>query len=549
MREIRDVEVLMRDGIQLSIDVFLPEDAGTPVPALVGMSPYGKDIQSMDIPPQPPTSPIYAREIEAGDPRHLTANGYAHVIADVRGIGNSGGTYRGWLSEEEALDGYDLIEWVADQEWCSGDVGMVGVSYYGAIQLHIAATKPPHLKAIMPFNAPADFYRESTYHGGILQTFYHMLYQLKVLGRWSSVTVESSSEEELEIIKRGLYEDPDIQQYQALYNIARNPDRNPGFFDIMSHPLDGEFYWSRSPYKHYRDIEIPAYLGSGWWAYGHQHLRGAFQNYLGLPGYTKLYIESRIESPAPMGEDYNERVVRWYDHWLKGIDTGIEDEPPIEIEVRGKGTQFEHEWPLARTEWKRLYLGRWGALRDAPESNVVRGDVYVQQPIVYTREVSKRCYETRPLTEELDVIGPLAVELYASIDATDTNWIISVSDVAPDGSATELTRGFLKASHRALDEAKSTPWMPFHTHTDPELVEPGAINQYNIQLSPMASRIHRGHKLRLCVASLDHKFDPAPDLEIGGPSHMPTHVGIGNTVTHELMFGDLHPSHLIIPVV
>lgn len=549
MRELLDLNVAMRDGVSLAVDIFLPDEEGEAVPALIAMSPYGKDIQSLEIPPQPPTSPIYSREIEAGDPRFLTNHGYAHVIADVRGIGNSGGTYRGWLSEEEALDGYDLIEWVAEQPWCDGNVGMVGVSYYGAIQLHVAATQPPHLKAIMPFNAPADFYRECTYHGGILQTFYLMLYQLKILGSMSSVTIEESSPKQLKGAQRALYEDPDIRQYQTLYNIAKNPQRNPGFFDIMTHPLDSDYYWSRSPYRFYDEIQIPAYLGSGLWAYGHQHLRGAFQNYLGLPGQTRLYIEGRTESPAPMGDEYNARVLKWYDHWLKGVDTGLLAEPPIEIVVRGAGRRFESDWPLPNTSWKQLYLGRWGSLLDEPERSVTSQDAYVQQSITETPYVSKLHYDSGPFSQETEIIGPIALILFAAIDHVDTNWIISMADLFPNGTAVELTRGFLKASHRGIDEEKSDPWRPFHPHLEPEPVEPHMVTRYDIEMSPVATVIQRGHRLTLTVSSLDHMYDPAPDLEIGGASHMPTHVGINATVTHHVAYGEDYPSHLLLPVL
>ena len=136
-----DVPVPMRDGVPVTVDVFRPEGEA-PVPALLGISPYGKEMQTLPLPPQPYWSPVYHRGIEAGDPAYLTDHGYAHVIADSRGTGSSGGEYRGWMSSEEADDGYDLVEWIAAQPWCDGNVGMVGVSYFGTIQLHVAATQP-----------------------------------------------------------------------------------------------------------------------------------------------------------------------------------------------------------------------------------------------------------------------------------------------------------------------------------------------------------------------------------------------------------------------
>src|SRR5262249_12910445 len=156
---------------------------------------------------------VYNRSIEAGDPAYLTANGYVHVIPDLRGIGRSGGEYRGWLSEQEAQDGYDLIEWMGAQPWCDGNVGMGGVSYFGAIQPVVAAQRPPHLKAIMPWNAPADFYRECTHHGGITHTFFHLLYSYAVAGNLTAVSTEEWDADELQRRIEQRAADPDLRMY------------------------------------------------------------------------------------------------------------------------------------------------------------------------------------------------------------------------------------------------------------------------------------------------------------------------------------------------
>ena len=205
----RDVMVPMRDGVSLAVDVFRPDDDDK-FPVLLGMSPYGKGIQSLSIPIQPDRSPIHHTPTEAGNPEYFTARGYVHSVADVRGTGISEGEYLGWMSKQEAEDGYDLVEWAAAQPWCDGNVGMVGISYFGTIQLPVAAEQPPHLKAIMPWNAPADFYRESTHHGGILQSFFHFLYVQRICAdRSTSVTVKNSSDQELKGIMDALKADPD----------------------------------------------------------------------------------------------------------------------------------------------------------------------------------------------------------------------------------------------------------------------------------------------------------------------------------------------------
>jgi uncharacterized protein len=542
--EARNTLIPTRDGTRLAADVFLPDDPG-PHPVLVGLSPYGKEIQSLPVPPQPPTSPLYSREIEAGDPRFLTAAGYVHVIVDVRGTGKSEGTYRGWMSADEARDSYDVIEWAAAQEWSDGKIGMVGVSYFGAIQLAAAALQPPHLKAIMPLNAPADYYREGSHHGGILHTFFDYIYLVYARGRAVSDVVAGSSEGKLEEIVEKLTSNPDLSMYPGLYNTATNPERSPLFFDLLANPLDGPFYWERSAYTGYEQIKIPFYTGSGWWAYGHMHLRGAFQHYDGIDAPKKLYIESRIEADAPMDEAYNAEVVRWYDHWLRGVDNGIMDEPPIKLHVRGRGWRQGYAWPLPGTEWVELHLRRFGGLSREPEPVAGSPDVLVQAPIEVQPAVATCDYVTDPFLESVEVTGPAALTLYAAIDADDTNWMASVLDVAPDGREVELTRGFLKASHRETDEAQSEPWRPFHPHRRSEAVEPGRIYEYRIELSPLASVFGAGHRIKLSLSCADHAQWPPRDMELG-QDHQPWHVCGKATVTHTIFHDRKHPSRLLL---
>ena len=547
MREARDTRIPARDGVTLAADVFLP-DADGPHPALIALSPYGKEIQSLQMPTQPPTSPVYWREIEAGDPRYLTDHGYAHVIADVRGTGRSEGTYRGWMSSDEARDAYDVIEWAAEQEWCDGNVGMAGVSYYGAIQLAAAALQPPHLKAIMPLNAPADYYREGSHHGGILHTFFDYIYMVFARGRAESDVVADSSSEELKEIVDRLTSDPDLAQYAGLYNTAANPRRAPLFFDLLASPFDGPFYWERSAYRHYDKIEVPFYTGSGWWAYGHMHLRGAFQHYEGIDAPKKLYIESRVEADAPMDEAYNAEVVRWYDHWLKGLDNGIMDEPPLKLHVRGAGWREEEEWPLVGTEWVELHLRPGSSLAREPEVGEAHPDEFVQPPILEDHRVVTCEYLTEPLAEDVELTGPASLTLWASIDSTDTNWMASVIDLAPDGREVEITRGFLRASHRAVDEQLSEPYRPYHPHLRADSIEPGVVYEYRIELSPLASVFEKGHRIKLSISCLDHAMWPPRDPELGA-DHQPWHVCRSETVSHSIRMGPEHRSRLLLPLV
>ena len=552
MVEERDVMVPMRDGVRLAVDIFRPDGDG-PFPALLGMSPYGKGLQTMKIAYQPEHSPIHHTPIEAGDPEYLTARGYVHVIADVRGIGWSEGEYLGWMSKQEAEDGHDIVEWLAEQPWCDGNVGMVGISYFGTVQLPVAAEQPPHLKAIMPWNAPADFYRESTHHGGILQSFFHYLYVQRICAdRSTSVVAKDLSRDQLKALVEELKQDPDIRINPEFFVYLDNPGKAPNWFDILANPLDGPYYWERSPYTYYDRIKIPFYARSGWWAYAHMHLVGAFRNYLGIDAPKKLEIDAPVVEIRPLPDEYNAEVVRWYDHWLKGLDTGIMDEPSIRFWVNGAAEwRTEQEWPLARTQWTKLHLRRWEGLDWEPETFDGKPDAFVQQPPDETDELKSVEYVSQRLKEDTEVTGPVACALFASIDQPDTNWFISIRDVQPSGKEVELTKGFLKASHRALDEIQSTAYEPYHLHTDPEPVVPGEVTEYAIALSPMSNVFKAGHRIKVVISSMDHararNYDLAP--ESLGRTHAPWHLCSSMTTLHKIHHEPAYPSHLLLPII
>ncbi len=542
--------VPMRDGVTLAVDVFRPHGECA-YPALVAMSPYGKDIQSLPRPPQPVTAPLFGqtRSIEAGDPPFLVSHGYALVVADLRGTGKSGGDYRGWMSKQEAEDGYDLIEWVAAQPWCDGNVGMSGISYFGTIQLSVAAEQPPHLKAIMPWNAPADFYRESTHHGGILQVFFDMLYSRYISGGVSVMAEDKTSDELRNLIEVAKAAQPELELYSTFYHILENPRVSPCWFDVLANPLDGPYYWERSACRLYDRIKVPFYASSGWWAFAHMHLVGAFRNYDGIDAPKKLLIDRRADMDSPLPDWYNEEVVRWYDYWLKGVDTGIMDEPPIRLFVMGKNEwRTEHEWPLARTRWSKLYLRRWEGLSPEPEPVPGRPDHFVQQPPDETATVQGVRYLTSPLGDAMEITGPLALYLWASIDQDDTNWLVSLRDVAPDGRISDIARGFLKASHRALDPGLSQPWEPYHPHEACVPVPPDEPVEYAIALSPTAYVLAPGHQVELVVNCMDHPRHPVAPPTVG-QIHMPYHICSHRTTLHRIFHDEEHPSHLLLPVI
>jgi len=537
-----DNHVTMRDGVRLCVDVYRPDTDGR-FPALLGMSPYGKTAQVR----------LWDKTIvgEAGDPDYVVPRGYVHVVADVRGSGKSEGELYCIHSRTEQEDGYDLVEWIARQPWCDGNVGMIGPSYYAVSQLLVAGQQPPHLKAIFAYDSPGDWYREGPYEGGVLSDFFYNVSSHLSRRNFVSVMERQHTPEELARFVQERENDPGVRMNTRYVNLLENPSLNPVFFDVLLNPTDGPFYYERSPYTKYDRINIPVYCGSGWYGYTITHLTGAFRNYTGLKGPKKLiitgpYFRGINHYLALSWREYHDLLIRWYDHWLRGIDTGIMEEPPIKIFVMGPNRyRYENEWPLARTEWTKLYLRRFGSLSTGPETVWTEPHCFAQMPPTLTKEINSLKYSTAPLAGPVEITGPITLNLYASIDQEDTNWIAVFKDVAPDGSSVELTRGWLKASHRALDPGKSKPWQPYHTHVNHEPVTPGEIYEYAVEIRPTSNVFGQGHRIQLEISSID--FTPPVYIDERG-AHV-FHLHCGNTVVHKIYCSEKFPSHLLLPVI
>ena len=243
--EERDRFVAMRDGVRLAVDIFRPESPGR-FPALVSFSPYGKDIQKITE-VQRPLNPRYGNGgQEAGDTGYFVERGYVHVVADTRGAGDSGGTYDNYGPREQD-DGYDLIEWIAAQPWCDGNVGMLGMSYFAVVQHLIAATQPPHLKAIAPYEAYTDRYRHSVYHGGIFnEGFFHQWWGHVSIGTLRPPIYGILSDNEIADRVAALMRTPEVEGNPYLHIQLKYPEKNPLLFDFMLQPFDGPYYWERS---------------------------------------------------------------------------------------------------------------------------------------------------------------------------------------------------------------------------------------------------------------------------------------------------------------
>jgi uncharacterized protein len=544
MKVEKNVRVTMRDGVRLCVDIYRPDAAG-PFPALLGTSPYSKEVQKLPVYEYPTDRELGNGGIEAGDTEYFVSRGYVHVIADARGTGYSEGAYR-VFSMKEQQDGYDLIEWIGGQSWCNGNVGMIGSSYFAMIQLLVAAQQPPHLKAIFPVDSTTDLYRHWAYHGGILHSSFLSTW-------WEGSLVAHSAEptdlpdEELKRIVAAQKENPDLKCNPRMWKALEFPWTNPHLFDVLTHPFDGPYYWERSARTKLDRIRIPTFL-IGRWQATYIHLQGAFQSYAGIDAPRRLMMvnpESGVGFNRPWHENHD-LVLRWYEHWLKGNDTGVMDEAPIRIYVQGSNRyRDENEWPLARTKWTKLYLGVNGSLTfEEPGWNEKPDSFTNAFPLMPGQKVPALRYATAPLNDDMEITGPLALYLYASITATDTNWICELEDLAPDGKTTRAAIGWLRASHREVDEAQSKPYQPHHPHTRALPVTPGKVELYAIDFREMCWAFKVGHRIQLLVKAQDAPWEGTSYIY-----RISLHLQPGKEVQHAIRHNPEYPSHLLVPAI
>jgi hypothetical protein len=571
-----NVWVPMRDGIRFCVDIYRPKAKGK-FPALVSWSWYGKD--SEKLPTNPKYQPSdYVRGTgghECGEQQYFVPRGYVQVIPDIRGVGKSEGEF----TLEWTKDGYDLIEWIAEQDWCNGNVGMVGMSNFAISQYIIAGQQPPppHLKAIFPFEGLTDYYRHCDYHGGIF-TYYlhlHMSNLTPIRSKPQPVSLKEFTEKELRKKIRELQNNPDIMCTPYLYLMTASPGMHPQEFDLMLHPYDGPYYQRLSPYTRFKDIKIPSYLGTRWngWVL---HQPGAFDAYENIvaPKRNKKMLVVPSDNYGGMDRPFHEVqdvCLRWYDHWLKEIDTGIMDEPPILIFIQGINKwRYEDEWPLKVTKWTKFYLKRGGKLstevpKPKEEPQVFTSNPWAnpaqgfRQPDVLARAdpVPKAVYETEPLAENVEVTGPIALYWYASIESegieartwksskievlkpltNDTDWYLKVKDINVDGSERCVAEGWLKASHYEIDEKRSKPYSSYHPHTRSLPIEPGEVILYASDLRMTSNVFLMGHRIRLEIA--------AQDQVQALWYHLPHMAKVKHTI-----YGDRdQPSYLLLPII
>ena len=559
----RDLPIRMDDGIVLRADVFRPAGPG-PFPVIMSLGPYGKALPFQsgwfaarwerllaEHPEIADGSSCAHMNWETVDPEQWIRHGYAVVRADSRGAGRSPGRLD-LLSRREIRDYHLAIEWAGTQIWSNGKVGLCGISYYAINQWLVAATRPPHLAAILPWEGASDHYRDMCYHGGILSNgFFERWYPRQVLpiqhGRGADGPASPW-------VSDGLAAGPD-----TLPDATLRQQREDYLDDIRSHPLDDGWHSERS--ADLSRIEVPLLSAANWGGLG-LHSRGNFEGYA-RAGSAARWLEvhtGRHEELFYTGHGLGLQR-RFFDHFLKGADNGFDTEPRVQLAVRhADGTisrRGEDAWPLARTRWSRWYLdagdGLLGPAGPPPAAAAAAFDGRGQEAT----------FTSRPLPEPTEFTGPLLADLHVSADGDDADLFLTLRAFGPDGREVTfrgandprapLSQGWLRLSHRAVDPARSLPWRPWHPHQRAEPATPGRAYQVAVEMWPACVLLPAGYRLALSVAGRDFARAEGTDGFHGsGPFRHDDQADrppARTAVVARLHTGPRTPSSLLLPVV
>jgi putative CocE/NonD family hydrolase len=498
-----DARIIVRDGVELSANLWLPKasDAAARFPAILEMIPYGKD--------------NWRRNADVTRGTYLARRGFALCRVDVRGTGSSGGIALDEYTEDETRDGYDAVEWLAAQPWCTGAVGMWGISYGGFTSIQVAKLRPPHLRAIVPIQATDDRYLTDVHYiGGCVTASELSQYAV------SQVAMNAMPPDKA---FRG-----DAWRDEWLARLEATP---PWLFEWLRRQHDGPYWRPGSLAPDYDAIEAAILSFGGWMD---SYVDAAFRMQAACTAPTRTIVGNWVHglpafaTPGP-NVDELDVMVRFFDHWLRGIDNGIDRDPPV--------VWFEREYAPPEP-FPETLPGRWRAARAYPHPSaearawrfdggelplvgrlIAEGeaamtgagavDRFAHQPTVGTRaalswgaggppnglgrdlrpdEALGPTYTSGPLEHATEILGVPDVVVHVAASAPVATLVARLSDVAPDGTSAQVTAGILNLTHR-------------RSHQDPEPLVPGTVEEVRFQLRPAGYRFLPGHRIRVSLAS------------------------------------------------
>ena len=567
-----DVPATMRDGTVLRADVYRPTSSD-PLPVILMRTQYGK-------------SGAQVQPSRYQTPDWFASHCYLVVVQDVRGTGNSSGTFEEYAHDRD--DGYDSVEWAAALPGSNGKVGMYGSSYVGATQWLAAVTAPPHLVTIVPSNTAADYYDGWTYQGGEFRLAFILPWAMGLAGAAAENRKDDALAADLKAARA------DIGRWLAFRPYDRLPPMRPGdphvapwYFQWIQHSARDDFWKQWSIRDHYDTVRVPVLNMAGWYD---AFLDGSIGNFAGMASgaatpearqHQRLVIGpwdhlawGRSDSkPAPMLKDIgavanspvNELMLAWYDHFLKGADNGVSTDPRVDYFLMGANRwKTSPAWPLADTQWTRYYLGgkgeidgRKGTLSTAAPAGPQDPDRYIYDPAnpvpslgghsccsaesgpigPYDQTPAEQrsdvlVYSSDAVSADTEVTGPVTVDLWASSSAVDTDFTAKLLVVKPDGQAINLNNGILRASFR-------------DSLSNPTPIEPGRPYKFTIAIWPTSYLFSAGDRIRVEISSSDYpQFAPNPNT--GAPFGRDAEM---RPATQTILHDAEHPSAIVIPVI
>jgi hypothetical protein len=566
MRIAWDVPVTMDDSLVLRADLFLPLTEGR-YPVILTYGPYAKGLAFQDgypsawqrmVAEHPDVahgSTNQYQSWELVDPEKWVPEGYACLRVDSRGAGRSPG-YIDPFSPRETRDFYNCIEWAGVQPWSSGKVGLNGISYYAMNQWHVASLKPPHLAAMCIWEGSADWYRDMTHHGGILNTFWANWYDMQVKSVQHGLGERGPRSRVTGKLVCGDVTLSDAELYRNRCDFGD---------EILAHPLDDAYHRARSPV--WENITVPLLSAANWGGQG-LHPRGNFEGFVRAASKDKWLEAHGLEHWTHFYTDYGVQLQkRFFNFHLKGERNGWDRQPRVQLQVRHVDRfveRHENEWPIARTQWTKFFL-------DPANHSLSREPARAAGTVTYDALGEGATFVSSPLPQETEITGPLAARLCVSSTTADADLFLVLRVFTPDlrevtfmgaiDPHTPIAQGWLRASHRKLDPALSTVYRPYHTHDEVQPLEPGVPVALDVELWPTCIVVPAGHRIALTVRGRDYEYAKATGARLSNfknelrgcgpflhdePRDRPPAVFGGRTTLH---IGPGQEGYVLLPVI